>query len=81
MWQQQVLPGVVLRTVLLPVGLLWLWGHVLFPNLGLPGKLWYMRGLRVDNLAGRTIDDVFVNEQLVHIDSDNNIRDDQHQLY
>lgn len=39
-----------------------------------------MRGLGVDDLARRAIDDVFINEQLVHIDSDNNIRDDQHQL-
>lgn len=81
MWQQQVLFGVVVRTVLLPVGLLWLWGHVLFPNLGVPGKLWNMRGLGVDDLTRRTINDVFINEQLVHVDSDNNIRDDQHQLY
>ena len=83
MWQQQVLPGVVLRTVLLPVWILRLGGCVLLPDLGVPGKLRDMRGIFVDDDARRAIDDILVNEQLIHIDShnDDNLGDHQHQLF
>ncbi|KAI7775611.1 hypothetical protein LA080_006526 [Diaporthe eres] len=83
MWQQQVLPWMGLRPVLLPVRLLRLWGHVLFLDCGLPGRVRRMRGIVVNYYPRRAIHDVYLNEQLIFLDchDNNDLGDHQHQLY
>lgn len=83
MWQQQVLPRMGLRTVLLPVRLLRLRGHVLFLDCGLPGRVRHMRGIVVNYYPRPTINDVYLNEQLIFYDchDDDDLGIHQHQLY